>query len=199
MAWKPTYNVNFRRRREGKTNYQKRLAALKSNQPRLVVGRSNKRVSAQVVQYVREGDKVIAGANSKHLAKYGWKAGLRNLPAAYLTGFLCGLKAKNENVTDVILDIGLLTPIKGSVPFAVLKGVVDAGLNVPHDPKAFPAEERLKAKHIADFAAKLGEDELKKKFSLYLKQGIDPKNLTELFEQTKAKISAGLEEKVKEA
>ena len=199
MAWKPTYNVNFRRRREGKTNYQKRLAALKSNQPRLVVGRSNKRVTAQIVQYVREGDKVIASADSKELAKYGWKAGLRNLSAAYLTGFLCGVKAKKENVTEVILDIGLLTPIKGSNAFAVLKGAVDAGLKVPHDDSAFPAEDRLKAKHIADFASKMDDEQLKKKFSLYLKQGIDPKNLTQLFEQTKAKISAGSAEKVKEA
>ena len=199
MAWKPTYNVNFRRRRQGKTNYQKRLAALKSGQLRLVVGRSNTRVTAQIVRYDKAGDKVVASADSKALAKYGWKAGLSNLSSAYLTGFLCGLKAKKENVNEAILDIGRLTPVKGSRPFAVLKGVIDAGLKVPHDAKAFPAEERLQAKHIADFAAKLDDEQLKKKFSLYLKQGIDPKNLTQLFEQTKAKISAGVAEKVKEA
>jgi large subunit ribosomal protein L18 len=193
MAWKPTYTVQFRRRGEGKTDYKKRLALLKSNKPRLVVRRSNKSTNVQVIQYLKEGDKVLATANSKQLAKYGWKASGGNIPAAYLTGFLCGMKAKQAQVNEAVMDLGMVTPVKGSVSFAVLKGAVDAGLKVPHDEKAFPAEDRVNGKHIADLAAKLGEEALKKKFSLYLKQGVDPKNLPALVEQTKGKISAGTE------
>ena len=42
MAKGKRYSVKFRRRREGKTNYKKRLAFVKSDLPRLVVRRSNK-------------------------------------------------------------------------------------------------------------------------------------------------------------
>ena len=45
MAWKPTYNVSFRRRLEGKTNYQKRLALMKSGKAKLVVRKSNARIT----------------------------------------------------------------------------------------------------------------------------------------------------------
>jgi large subunit ribosomal protein L18 len=38
----PTYKMPFRRRREGKTNYTKRLKLLLSRKPRLVVRKSLK-------------------------------------------------------------------------------------------------------------------------------------------------------------
>ena len=31
---------------------------------------------------------------------------------------------------------------------AALKGVVDAGLQIPADPESFPAEERIKGEHL---------------------------------------------------
>ena len=31
---------------------------------------------------------------------------------------------------------------------AALKGVVDAGLEIPVDPETFPAEERIKGEHV---------------------------------------------------
>ena len=42
MATGPRYAVKFRRRREGKTDYKKRLNLLKSELPRFIVRISNK-------------------------------------------------------------------------------------------------------------------------------------------------------------
>ena len=49
MANKKTYTVPFRRKREGKTNYKKRLGLLKSKSLRLVVRKSNKHILVQLV------------------------------------------------------------------------------------------------------------------------------------------------------
>lgn len=195
MAWKPTFKVAFRRRRKGKTDYRKRLALLKSGKPRFVVRRTNKRLIAQLFEFDRAGDRVRVSADSKELARYGWNASHTSTPAAYLTGFLCGLKSMKEGVREAVLDLGLITPVHGSTPFAVLKGAVDAGLSIPHEAKAFPKEERLKGQHIVDFASKLNEEQLKKQFSECLKRGFKPKELTALFEKTKQAMAEELKVK----
>jgi large subunit ribosomal protein L18 len=35
--------------------------------------------------------------------------------------------------------------------FAALKGAVDAGLDIPHDPAIFPSQDRIMGKHIDKF------------------------------------------------
>ena len=102
---KATYKVQFKRRHNGKTNYKKRLALVKSGKPRLVVRKTNNRIIVQVITYERPGDKVITSATSVQLKKYGW-AGNKNIPSAYLTGLLCGMRAKEAKVQSAILDIG---------------------------------------------------------------------------------------------
>jgi large subunit ribosomal protein L18 len=99
------------------------------------------------------------------------------------------LKARQAKVSEAVLDLGMVTPVHGSTPFAVLKGAVDSGLKIPHDPEAFPKEDRIKGKHIVDFAAKLSPEQLNKKFSAELKQGFNPKDLTALFEKTKQALA----------
>ncbi len=83
----PLYQVHFRRRREGRTDYQKRLALLKSHKPRLVVRKTLRTVIAQVVKFSEKGDTVLASADSRMLSEFGY-AGKRNTPSAYLTGLL---------------------------------------------------------------------------------------------------------------
>ena len=90
MVTNTTYSVKFRRRRENKTNYKKRLNLIKSKEIRLVLRPTNKYVIAQLVEFHQDGDKIIVSANSKDLKKYGWNISCSNTPAAYLTGFLCG-------------------------------------------------------------------------------------------------------------
>ena len=182
----PGYNVTFRRRRNNLTNYKKRLALLKSGIPRLVVRKSNKGISAQVILF-EEGDKTEIVAYSKELEKYGWTVH-SNLPTAYLTGFLCSKKAQKKGIKKAVLDMGLIKPTKASVPFAALKGAIDAGLEVPHDPEVFD-DGRFSGKHIADYAAKIKDTErYKKQFSEYIKTGLVPESIVELFGSVKSKL-----------
>jgi len=148
MAQGPTYRVKFRRRREGKTNYYRRKSLLQSRRPRLVVRKSNTNTFVQIINANVVGDMTVASALASELSEHGWKASAANLPAAYLTGFLAGLRAKSRGVNEAILDVGLNPPIKGSRIYAALKGVVDAGLNVPHSPEILPDEDRISGKHI---------------------------------------------------
>ncbi|MGQ9530400.1 MAG: 50S ribosomal protein L18 [Candidatus Bathycorpusculaceae bacterium] len=187
------YCVPFRRRREGKTNYRLRKALVLSGKPRLVTRITLKNVIAQIVASKPKGDEILVSAHSRELAKnYGWKASRRNLPAAYLTGLLCGLKAKSKGIREAILDIGLHSPSKGARVFAVLKGVLDAGINVPHGEEKLPDEKRIKGEHIANYAKILASNPEKYqiKFSQYLKQKIPPESINEHFAEVKADIVA---------
>jgi large subunit ribosomal protein L18 len=148
MAHGPTYKVKFRRRREGKTNYYRRKRLLQSRGSRLVVRKTNNRVIVQVIDAKVVGDNTIASAISTELGGFGWAAGVANLPAAYLTGFLAGLRAKARGVDTAIMDVGLHPPIRGSKLYAALKGAVDAGLEVPHDSEVLPDESRTSGEHI---------------------------------------------------
>ena len=148
MAQGPTYRVKFRRRREGKTNYYRRRSLLQSRRPRLVVRKTNTNTIVQFVNANVVGDMTVASAIASELPEHGWKASTGNLPAAYLTGFFAGLRAKSRGVKEAILDVGLNPPIRGSKIYAALKGVVDAGIDVPHSPDVLPDEDRISGKHI---------------------------------------------------
>lgn len=182
--------IQKRRKKEGKTNYKKRLRLLLSKKPRLVIRLTLGRVTAQLIVYQPEGDKVIVSANSKELEEHGWKFNKGNLSSAYLTGLLIGAKAKKHDVKEAVLDIGFRNPTKGSKIFACLKGAVDAGLNIPCSKEIFPSEDRIKGKHIVDYAALLKENKAKyeKQFSKYIKDKLDPAQMTNIFEETKKKI-----------
>jgi len=89
------FQVKFRRRRDGKTDYyaRKRLVVQdknKYNTPkyRLVVRYTNKDVVAQIACSKIEGDHVLAAAYSHELPRYGVKVGLTNYAAGYCTGLL---------------------------------------------------------------------------------------------------------------
>jgi large subunit ribosomal protein L18 len=142
--------IPFRRKREGKTNYKKRIAYLTSGKPRLVIRRSLQNITVQVIAYEQQGDRVLVNAHSQQLRKLGWKLSGSNTSAAYLVGFLAGTKAKQAKINSAILDLGLYQPIKGSKIYAALKGAVDAGLQVPHDQSVLPKQERIEGKHIQE-------------------------------------------------
>lgn len=182
--------VQFKRKRKGKTNYKKRLSLLKSNKLRLVVRKTSNNIIVQVIEYHPEGDKILVSAHSKELIKnFGWKAHTQNMPTAYLTGLLCGIKSKNKNINEVILDISPYTSIKGSLIYAALKGVLDSDIKIAHSPKVLPTENRLKGQHIADYA-KLIKDTptYQKQFSRYLKKNLEPEQLPKHFEEIKNQI-----------
>lgn len=137
-----------RRRRLQKTDYKKRLALLKSEKTRLVIRKSLENIRVQFIGFNAGGDKTDASAVSAELGKLGWKNGTGNLPAAYLTGLLAGTRAKKAGISEAVFDLGLQTSTKGSRIYASLKGVVDAGLAIPHSEDILPSEERISGKHI---------------------------------------------------
>ena len=192
MAKGSSYRVHLRRRREGKTDYQARKALVTSRKPRLVTRASIKNVEVQIIIAKPHGDEVLASANSRELIKsYGWRAPTGNIPASYLTGLLCGVKAKAAGIKEAILDIGLVSPTKGSKIFAVLSGVVDAGVEVPHSEEKI-VKERMKGEHIAKYAKSLGagSEEYIAKFSQYTAQSVAPEKIVEHFTKVKADIIA---------
>jgi len=136
-----------RRRLEGKTDYKARLALLKSNKPRLVVRKTNRYIIAQLVKTEIAQDSILAGFSSKDLLTKGWpkelSGSLKSRAAAYLTGFALANKIKGK-IKEAILDIGMNRNIQKSRIYAVLKGALDAGINIPHNPEALPSDEELK-------------------------------------------------------
>jgi large subunit ribosomal protein L18 len=151
MKMKPTYKMQFKRRRLGKTDYQRRLKLLMGKKPRLVVRKSLKYITAQVIEFDRVGDKTIVAASSKELKKYEWKFALDNLPAAYLTGLMIGKKIVKAGIKEIVLDSGLYPSVKGNRVYAVAKGVVDAGAKIAVSADVLPSEERIKGMHIANY------------------------------------------------
>lgn len=191
MAKNSRYRVAMRRRREGKTDYKARKALVLSGKPRIVARGSLKNASVQIVIAKPVGDVVMAAAHSRELKNFGWKAPTGNIPAAYLTGFLCGLKAKAKGgISEAILDIGLVAPTKGSKLFAVLSGVVDAGIPVPHD-EAKIVKETVQGEHIAKYGKSLGagSEVYSAKFSKYLAEKLSPEKLPEHVAKVKAEIA----------
>lgn len=152
-------------------------------------------MTVQVITAHPEGDRTVAAANTIQLVRdFDWKAGTCNLPAAYLTGLLLGLRAQKKNITWAVLDVGFQAVVYGSRIFASLKGIVDSGLHVAHNEIVFPSEERIRGEHIARYSELLQESEeedMEKhehQFSNYKKRSLSPGNVPKHFEQTKKKI-----------
>ncbi len=190
MSKSKTYTVSFRRKREGKTDYSKRLSHLKSEKTRFVIRSSTNNLTIQAVEYHADGDKIITTVKSTDLKKYGWSYSTGNIPASYLTGLLFGNKIKDK-IKEGIIDLGLNSITKGTRLPAAIKGIVDSGIEVKHDEAIFPSEETLSGQKIAEFAKTLAADEekYKKQFSKYLKNNQKPELMAEQFAKVKAKIN----------
>lgn len=194
MANKKAKPVLYRRKREGRTDYKKRLRLLMSGKPRLVLRISNTKVCAQIVKFDAKGDKVLLGVDSSNLKKNGWLYSAKNLPAAYLTGLKVAQVAKEKfGNGDLIFDTGLRTPLRKGKVYAFLKGVLDGGLNIVHgsEEEIFPSDEKISGKDIQDYANKLKQsnpEQYQKKFAANLKNGADPTQMVANFEKVKAEL-----------
>jgi len=237
-AYFKRFQVKFKRRREGKTDYyaRKRLVVQdknKYNTPkyRLIVRISNKDIITQVAYAKIEGDKIICAAYAHELPRYGVKVGLTNYAAAYCTGLLIARRllrkfklddvyAGNDKIDGEVfnqediddkpgtfrayLDVGLARTSTGARIFGVLKGAADGGIDVPHNEKRFPgydSEEKqfsaethrkhIFGQHVADYMRQLleeDEDSYKKQFSQYIKLGITPDDVEEIYKKAHAAI-----------
>jgi large subunit ribosomal protein L5e len=142
-AYFSRFQVKYRRRREGKTDYyaRKRLitqAKNKYNAPkyRLVVRFTNKDIIVQIVYARLQGDFVLTAAQSRELPRYGINHGLTNWPAAYATGLLAarraltklGLSDKYEGVTEPDGTLSLTQVIDEEDAPRPFKCYLDVGL-----------------------------------------------------------------------
>jgi large subunit ribosomal protein L18 len=140
------YSTILRRLREEKTNYKKRKLILMSRRDFITVQISNENTLVQIHKPQLSGDKVVASAHSRFLLQKGWKGSRKNVPAAYLTGYLAGKKALSHGTTDVILYSGTRRYTQRMA--AALKGVIDAGLKVPADEESLPSQDRINGDHL---------------------------------------------------
>nr|AFK39593.1 unknown [Lotus japonicus] len=94
-AYFKRFQVKFKRRREGKTDYRARIRLINQDKNkyntakyRFVVRSTNKDIIAQIISSTIAGDIVLAAAYSHELPRYGLEVGLTNYAAAYCTGLL---------------------------------------------------------------------------------------------------------------
>jgi large subunit ribosomal protein L18 len=189
MSKSKTYTVAYKRKREGKTDYKRRLTYLKSGKTRIVIRASKNNIQIQAVNFDMDGDKVISTTKSTELKKQGWGFSTGNTPAAYLTGLLFGNKVKDK-VKEGIVDLGRNSITKGSRLPAVIKGIADSGIEIKYNESILPSEERISGKDIAKYAKDLSAEKEKydKQFSKYLKNNQKPELIAEEFEKVKNKI-----------
>ncbi|CAI5524610.1 unnamed protein product [Closterium sp. Naga37s-1] len=139
-AYFKRYQVKYRRRRAGKTDYRARLRLVtqdknKYNTPkyRFVVRFTRKDIITQVTYATMAGDVVVCAAYAHELPRYGLKAGLTNYAAAYCTGLLCarrmlqkfGMDKEYEGSTEVTGEDYNVEQGEGRAPF---KALLDVGL-----------------------------------------------------------------------
>ena len=140
------YSKILQRIRSEKTNYRKRKAMLMGKRDFISVNISNENTQVQILKPIISGDKVVSSAHSRFLIKDGWKGSRKSIPAAYLTGYLAGKKAISKGTKNAILYTGTRKYTQRMA--AALKGVIDAGVTVPADEEAFPADERINGEHL---------------------------------------------------
>ncbi|XP_052180341.1 60S ribosomal protein L5-like [Diospyros lotus] len=238
-AYFKRFQVKFKRRREGKTDYRARIRLInqdknKYNTPkyRFVVRFTNKNILAQITSASIAGDIVLAAAYAHELPHYGLEVGLTNYAAAYCTGLLLARRVLKMLEMDVeyegnveatgedfyvepaesrrpfraLLDVGLIRTTTGNRVFGALKGALDGGLDIPHSEKRFAGfskdSKQLDAEvhrkyiyggHVAAYMRTLMEDEPEKyqsHFSEYIKRGLGPDNMEEMYKKVHAAIRA---------
>jgi len=237
-AYFKRYQVKYRRRREGRTDYyaRKRLCVQdknKYNTPkyRMIVRFTNKDIICQIAYAKIEGDAIICAAYAHELPRYGVKVGLTNYAAAYCTGLLLARRllknlkldeiyAGNDDVNGdeyyvesedgqpgafrCYLDVGLAHTTTGARIFGALKGAADGGLDIPHSMKRFPGYDHeanefnaevhrnhIFGKHVSDFMQMLkdeDDEQYKRQFSQYIKHGIAPASVEEMYVKAHAAI-----------
>merc|ERR1712216_645728 len=187
-AYSKRFQVKYKRRREGKTDYyaRKRLVTQDKNKfatpkYRFVVRFSNKDIICQVVSSKITGDICHGAAYASELKRYGLPVGLTNYSAAYCVGLLCarrllkkyGLDDKFEGTPEVTAEFEdcFVHGNDEDGPNA-FKALLDGGLEIPHsekkfygydpDEKEYSAEanrDRILGNHVATYMNSLQEEE----------------------------------------
>lgn len=185
------YVAVFKRRREGKTDYRKRRSIIQGKKPFLTIRTSNRYIYGQVMKASPGGDVTLCASSSRDLSKFGWNGSTRNIPSAYLTGYVLGLAAKKKETGLPVVYSGVARYVHGSRLAAFLSGAREAGLEIELDSEVAPSKERLKGQHIGEYAKKLNNEEsarYKQLFSKLLANGLKPEEYPEHFDLVLSKV-----------
>merc|ERR1712023_602799 len=153
-AYYKRFQVKYKRRREGKTDYyaRKRLVTQDKNKfgtpkYRFVVRFTNKDIICQVVSSKIKGDICHCAAYCvgllcarRLLQKYGLDEkfeGTEEVTAEFEDCFVIGEDEDGPSAFHALLDVGLKRTTLGSKIFAAMKGAFDGGLEIPHNEKKF--------------------------------------------------------------
>lgn len=114
--------------------------------------------------------------------------------------------AESRRPFRALLDVGLLRTTTGNRVFGALKGALDGGLDIPHSDKRFAGfnkenkqlDPELHRKyiygvHVTAYMNILMEDEPEKyqsHFSEFIKKGIEPDTIEEMYKKVHAAIRA---------
>ncbi|VBB27049.1 unnamed protein product [Acanthocheilonema viteae] len=186
-----------------------------------------------------EGDVVVCAAYSHELPRYGIKVGLTNYASAYATGLLLarrhllniglaetykGLEEANGDDYNVekegerapfraVLDVGLARTVTGAKVFAVMKGVADGGIDVPHSETRFfgynsetkynaeAHRDRILGKHVADYMTLLKEQDeeaYKRHFSRFIAANISADDIMDMYKKAHEAIRKNPAREIKE-
>jgi large subunit ribosomal protein L18 len=190
MTKTSTFRTAFRRRAEGRTNYVKRMAFVKSGKPRAVIRKSTNHMGVQFVTTLNGKDSIMAAAHTKELAQFHYAGHGGNIPAAYLTGLLAGTRMKGK-AESVIVDLGVQPSIHGTRLYAAVKGIQDAGVSVMVDAVALPKEDRLHGKHVDAYAKHESSKTHARQFSTYSSKKINTAEFSKAVENAKKAILEG--------
>mmetsp|Transcript_54861 Transcript_54861/g.129405 ORF Transcript_54861/g.129405 Transcript_54861/m.129405 type:complete len:189 (-) Transcript_54861:409-975(-) len=176
-------------------------------------------IICQFVQSRLQGDHILKAMYSKNLEIFGIKSGKTSFSASYIIGLLLAKKVlrqnfffqeKNENkqaIPNAVLDLGLRRVTTGNKVFGVMTGVVDGGINVPHNEKRFPGyqagekfdsdllNQRIKGEHVREYMQLLKEEDnekYQKHFSKLIKNKMEGKNYLRVFDHVYKKIDEGI-------
>ncbi|KAJ7953275.1 60S ribosomal protein L5 [Quillaja saponaria] len=214
-AYFKRFQVKFKRRREGKTDYRARIRLInqdknKYNTPkyRFVVRFTNKDIVAQITSASIAGDMVLAAAYAHELPHYGLEVGLTNYAAAYCTGLLLARRVLKKlemddeyegNVEATGEDFSV-EPAETRRPFRAL---LDVGLlRTTTGNRIFGALKGAldggldiphSDKRFAGFSKdnkQLDAEKYQSHFSEYVKRGIEADGIEELYKKVHAAIRA---------
>lgn len=189
MKQKKPYVNTQRRRKEGKTDYRKRKAAILSRMILAAPRITGKNVSVQFISPEIIGDRVVISSHSRELSKYGWNGSRNSLPAAYLTGLLAGLKGVSKKVDGVVVYLGVARFVNGSRLASIVKGIKDSGVKIAADEDNLPTEDRIRGEHIAAYSKSFSDEkELKERFSNIINSGLSPSDYPKHFDDVHKKI-----------
>jgi large subunit ribosomal protein L18 len=146
----------------------------------------------QFIEAKPNGDITLSASTSMQLKDYNWAISGGNIPAAYLTGYLAGKKALKSGIKRSILDLGLQRNTVGSRIYATLKGIIDAGIDIPSNDKVFPEDNVVEGSHIKIIGEQINSEdkkEYKKRFTKYVTAKVKPGDVEKLVNKTKSAIN----------